>query len=78
MAPSKRVRAGERDNLLVVEAHAVEDLADVVGALVAVGEAAVGGAVLDVAASNNIVSQCWAVQLGSATHPSLRPARQGM
>lgn len=38
-----------RTDLLVVHAHAVEDVADVVRALVAVGQTTVGRAVLDVA-----------------------------
>ena len=49
MAPSERVSARKGDDLVVVEAHAVEDLANVVCALVAVWQAAVRGAVLDVA-----------------------------
>ena len=47
-APANGVRAGERDDLLVVEAHAVEHVADVGRALRAVGQAPVGGAVLAV------------------------------
>lgn len=44
MTPPERVGARERDNLLVVEAHAVEDVAQVVGCEGAVGEAAARGA----------------------------------
>lgn len=39
MASSKIVRAGERDDVLVVEAHAVEDEPEVLGGLGAVGQA---------------------------------------
>lgn len=51
VAAAERVRTREGDNLLVSKAHAVEDVPDVVGALVAIRKAAVRGAVLDVAAS---------------------------
>jgi len=44
--PAHGVRAAERDNLLVVEAHAVEDVPQVQGALRAVGQAAVRGALV--------------------------------
>ena len=49
MAPPQRVRAAQRHNLAVVEAHAPKDRAEVVLSLGAVGQAAVGGAEADVA-----------------------------
>lgn len=51
VASSERVSTRKGDDLVVVEAHAVEDLANVVCALVAIRQAAVRGAVLDVAAT---------------------------
>ena len=48
MAAAEGVGAGQSDNLLVIEAHAVEDVAEVVVGLGGVGEAAVGGAAGDV------------------------------
>lgn len=48
MAAAEGVGAGQGDDLLVVEAHTVEDGAEVVLAFGAVGEAAVGRAVGDV------------------------------
>lgn len=44
MATAKGVGTRESDNLLVVETHAVEDVAEVVGALGGIGETAVGSA----------------------------------
>ena len=44
VAAAEGVGARQSDNLLVVEAHAVEDVAEVVGALSGVGQTAVGGA----------------------------------
>ena len=44
MAPAEGVGTGQSDDLLVVEAHAVEDVAEVVLALGGVGQAAVGSA----------------------------------
>ena len=44
MAPSQRVRAGEGDDLPVGEAHAVEDVAEVLSSEGRVGEPADSGA----------------------------------
>ena len=43
MAAPEVVGAGESDDFLVAEAHAVEDEADVLGALGSVGESACAG-----------------------------------
>lgn len=81
VATAERVRTREGDNLLVSEAHAVEDVPDVVSALVAVRKAAVRGAVLDVAASvteSDSVRERRPRRRSATTHPSLRPALQGI
>ncbi|KAI3477905.1 hypothetical protein L1887_60212 [Cichorium endivia] len=46
VATAEGVRTGERHDLLVVEAHLVKDVAQVVGTLVAVRQAAVGSALV--------------------------------
>jgi len=44
VAAAERVSAKQGDDLLVVEAHAIEDVADVVLALCGIGQAAIGRA----------------------------------
>ena len=63
MAATEGVGAAQRDDLLVVEAHPVEDLAEVVLGLGSVREAAVGSAGGDV-----LVAAAWSVRDVGAQH----------
>lgn len=64
MAPAQGVGAGQSDDFLVIEAHASEDVAEMLAALGGVGEASVGGAGCDVfVGAAGAVGDGWALHL---------------
>ena len=67
-APAEGVGAAEGHNFLVVEAHAVKDVADVLGALAGVRQAAVG--LTDVAVGGVAAARLPWDRRACATHTS--------